>query len=332
MKEIKIKTISVPFCVSQRDIPVCVRPRHEAGVALIITIFLSAIMLTSVGVFAKEMAEEAINSARIDNSLIAYYAAEAGIEDALLFWRYDKDSEISRDNDENSNLDVTETVSNTPRCINLEDDTRDDNYSTPTECSKTNKPFGNRYYAMRMWYKTNEIKNYQLNRDDVLEIEVPNLTGKVDLSWVIPKEIKDLLDIMPPSQKSGFSMEITAYDENGNIISKEEGGKFFTPTKDYQVYLRNTRTKIIRIKPWYTKAVFNDTDPRTEGAPIAGVIPSVLINATSGDLMTTPITHIESIGYYGGVARKISVDLDRATGKIIGMLDYAIYSEATLVK
>ncbi len=93
------------------------------------------------------------------------------------------------------------------------------------------------------------------------------------------------------------------------------------------------KIKIIRIKPWYTKVVTDGTQPRTEGAPIAGVTPSVLLNASSGsDLMTTPITHIESIGYYGGVARKISVDLDRATGKIIGMLDYAIYSESTLVK
>ncbi len=225
----KTKKNRFSFRGSQRAFPVCVRPRScprssassQRGVALIITIFLSSIMLTSVGVFAKEMAEEARNSARLDNSLIAYYAAEAGIEDALLAWRYNKDAEISSDNDKNPSVDVTEKLNVTPRCVSLETDA----FTDPTVCSSLTSNytnFNNRYYALKMWYKTNEIKNYKLNRDDVLEIEVPNLTGNVDLSWAIPKEIKAQLLL----NNSGFSMEITAYDENGNIIPKEEGGKF----------------------------------------------------------------------------------------------------------
>ncbi len=356
MKEIKTKNIFASsfriilraFSVRVSLRPVCVQSASsQRGVALIITILLSSIMLTSVGIFAKEMAEEARNSARLDNSLIAYYAAEAGLEDALLAWRYDKDAEISADDDNTPSVDVTEKTIGTPRCVSLE---TNETLTDPGICSSLTANFANfnnRHYALRMWYKTNEIKDYKLNRDDVLEIEVPNLTGELDLRW---SNGGGSIPLFGPG-KSGYSMEITAYDENGEIIDK---GKSFTipgetsppPKSTLSISNLGTGRKIVRIKPWYTKVVSNPTDPRSEGCSVlnantdpqcAGTTysgtPSVLINASSDtDLMTTPVTHIESVGYYGGVARKISVDLDRTTGKIIGMLDYAIYSEADLVK
>ena len=94
----------------------------QKGVALIITIILSGIMLTSVGLFSREMIDEVRASTRIDNSLVAYYAAEAGLEEALLEFRYDKGAEISFENDNNPDVDVTETENSTPRCVDLEDD------------------------------------------------------------------------------------------------------------------------------------------------------------------------------------------------------------------
>jgi len=335
--------------------------RQQKGVALIITIILSGIMLTSVAFFAKEMLDEVKASTRIDNSLVAYYAAEAGLEEALLEFRYDRSAEISWENDNNPDVDVTENQNNTPRCVNLDNNSR----INPSQCGKE---YLIPYFAVKMWYKTPSITDLTILKDDVVEMEIPNMTQDVTIEWDW-----DITQIPPDS---GFRMEITVYDgETGEIIPKEGlfdefdrqitdskeqyGGKFFTEPDDYpEVTLEKSKIgpgkKIVRIRPWYTKRFPLSTDPDdphyniytqgscntgTEGSNcrvgIDNVVPAVVLSVNktpTPDLIGAPFTYIESLGYYGGVIRKITAKIDRSSGKILGIFDFVIYSASELVK
>lgn len=307
----------------------------QQGIALIITIVLTGIMLASVTVLSKEMIDEVRNSTRIDNSLIAYYAAEAGLEEALLEWRYDHDAEISQENDNNSAVDVTCTAINpcTPRTVDLTTDTRIPNI--------TAKEYTKHYYELVMWNKTgciitlanptdpnpNNCSVMQpLKRDDVAEFVIPNMTQPVKLSWKNGT-------INPLLGDSDYRVEITAYDENGQIIP---AGKFFTlplTTKATIPISIGSGRKIIRVKPSYV-----NINPigitYTEGTPISET-PSIdlTINQTpTNDLIAGLVTNIESVGYYGGVARKITATIDRTSGNILSIFDYVIYSASDLIK
>ena len=306
--------------------------KKQAGIALIITIILTSIMLTAVVLVSKEMVDEIKNSTRIDNSLIAYYAAEAGLEDALLAWRYDHDAEISQEKDRNHNVDVTcvpLTHPCTPRMVDLTDSptATKDNYVID---NSTTKDLGKSYYELTMWNKVPSVVNQTVLQDNVAEFEIPNMTQPVKLEWT-PNPVTDPL--------SGYRVEITVYNENGDIVEKqfdkpEQQPSFIVDPND----IGGPGKKIIRVRPWYTKA-FPESDGFTfkEGSlPLPGnSIPSInlSINQSSvSDLISGTVTHIESVGYFGGVARKIVATLDRSSGSIIGINDFAIYSGSNLIK
>lgn len=305
--------------------------KKESGIALITTIILMSIMLASVSVVSKEMLDEVKNSTRIDNSLIAYYAAEAGLEDALLELRYDHEAEISKENDANpDSVDVTCTTANpcTPRTVNMSSD----------QIDYGNKAFNTSYYDVVMWNKSSQILDQKILKDDTAEFVIPNMTQNLILNW----------DTNPNTPgNSDYRVEITVYDENGNMIPAfpetdsqgRTGGKQFTDPGVTRATIPTSigsGKKTIRIKPSYVNKNPDSSGAYTKGAPITGDTPSISLsinkNTTTGNLIASTITNIESVGYYGGVARKISATVDRTSGNILSIFDYTIYSGSDLIK
>ena len=289
--------------------------KKQKGIALIITIMLSAIMLTSVFVASREMLDEAKNSTRIDNSLIAYYAAEAGLEDALLQYRFDKNFEIKPD-----------------KCVNLDDDNNVD----PAICNDTWSPasLSKRFYKVNMQYKTNsfgsETKPIFLNKDDVLELSLPDATSSINLSWT------DVDGYYFGGNR--LMADIKIYNKNGDIVNKN-----LNDTKSFN-YTNNTSSpEIVRIRPWLLierlvePAVFLPDGRRKVDAILGGSIraedsPKIKISGISGLNFGGPITKIESVGYYGGVQRKITANVDRSSGQVLSIMDFVIYSGSNLIK
>ncbi|MDD5731576.1 MAG: pilus assembly PilX N-terminal domain-containing protein [Patescibacteria group bacterium] len=303
--------------------------KNQSGIALITTIILTSIMLSSMVLITKEMTDEARNSIRIDNSMIAYYAAEAGVEDALLEFRYDHSAEISKENDANPAIvDVACTPPDnfncTPRTVNLSTNARDYNA----------KSFNTSYYDVLMWNRVKSILNQKILRDDTAEFVVPNMVDNVILDWSWDSEID--------TQNSGFRVEITVYNEDGSMVPIEKDGKKFTDpsTKSIKLYssLLGSGKKIIRIKPAYVDKGSYDpiTESYSEGKSLpSGITPSINLNINqtpNSNFIAGTITKIESVGYYGGVARKISATVDRPSGNILNIFDYVIYSGGDLIK
>uniref|UniRef100_A0A7C4R5Q5 Type 4 fimbrial biogenesis protein PilX N-terminal domain-containing protein n=1 Tax=candidate division CPR3 bacterium TaxID=2268181 RepID=A0A7C4R5Q5_UNCC3 len=258
----------------------------QSGIALIITIVLISIMLTSVILVSKEMVDEVRNSTRIDNSLIAYYAAEAGLEDALLEWRYNRDTEIPT------------------RTVNINSDTIVPNNSK--------KDYTRSYYELNMTNRVNSIDEQVILKDNVFEFSIPSMNQDVNLNW----------SFNPNTSPNQYRIEITTYDGFGNIV---DAGKFFTnPGVSTQTIpnsiIPSGEKAIFRVRPWYL------IDPP------AGVIPSINLNINSNSPISGSFTNIESVGYYGGVARKINARIDRTSGSIISINDFVIYSASDLIK
>jgi len=336
-----------------------IKNKNQKGIALITTIILTSVMLSSIVLITKEMADEVQNSTRLDNSLIAYYAAEAGIEDALLEFRYDHSAQISKENDAAKptavDVDCTNKNNCTPRTVNLSSNLPD--YTT--------KAYNTSYYDLTMWNRTpciitlanptdpnsNGCQVIQpVKKDDTVEFVVPNMTQNVTLDWNWNSEID--------TQNSGFRVEITVYegdgeiipaegllDQNGNQVTDSKsnyGGKFFTDPNTKTVTIRKTAVgsgkKIIRLKPTYVdKGSYNSiTGSYSEGKSLpSGNIPSINLNINKNlprDFITGLTTKIESVGYYGGVQREITAIVDRPSGNILNIFDYVIYSGSDLIK
>ncbi len=318
----------------------------QRGIALITTIILTSIMLTSVVLVSKEMVDEVRNSTRIDNSLIAYYAAEAGLEEAMLEWKYDHDVEISEENDNDPGVDVTSTSNSTPRTVDITNDI--------TIPNTTTKEYTNSYYELKMWNKvpcivtTGDLNAFgcatiaPLKADDVYQISIDNIgTNNLTLDF-IPRANPN-----PDEFGNGYRVELTVLDENGNIINSAKS--FRCPLYTTQTLSYNSTTlsgssgkRIIRIKPWYVQYSSSpncDKNP-TNGAtnlPISPDFPYIHLKVnyplfTNRPLISGPVSYIESVGFYGGVQRKIIASIDRSSGNITSILDYSIYSGSDLIK
>jgi Tfp pilus assembly protein PilX len=321
--------------------------KNQKGIALITTIILTSVMLSSIVLITKEMSDEVKNSTRLDNSMIAYYAAEAGLEDALLEFRYDHNSEISEQNDTTPTVDVTAVSNNTPRTIDI-------STPDPTKTRVTNsaiKNYNESYYEVTMWNKVSCLVTAgdpnpfhcatipPLKSDNIYEFSIDNIGGNTVTLGFAPRN-----NLLKDELNNGYRLEVTVLDENGNILPPP-AKRFTCPNEITQTISFNsaslgnpTGRKIFRIKPWYTQYAtdcLNITPPSGALTTPANESPYIHLSVNkspNAQLISGPITNIESVGFYGGVQRKIVASIDHSSGNIVGIFDYAIYSGSDLIK
>lgn len=269
--------------------------KKQGGFALVVTIVLTTVILAVITLASKEMSDESKNSTRLDNSLIAYYSAEAGIENALLSYRYNRSAEIP----EGCKKTIDESVVN---CNDVK------NYKT-------------HYYKLKMSSKTNTSSSQKVYKDETYEIPINDGSiATVNINWVN----KDL------APDTSIRVEVSAYSETGAIIDK----KLSDPRGDGEadnilIDLKNTTftgKKIIRVKPLYTTPSGKSGEIQMNNEPK----PYIELDVPQGTGTTK--TTIESTGYYGGVARKITMNIDGTSGNILNIFDYVIYSDSDLLK
>lgn len=331
---------------------------HQSGIALVTTIILTSIMLASIVVVTKEMVDEARNAIRINNSLIAYYAAEAGLEDALLQFRYDHDAQISEDNDNNQAHDVSSISNDKPRTVDISSNPP---VTVPNTTVKNN---GNSYYELKMWNKVPCIASTGytpsidpsctvvpiLKADDTFEFSVKDI-GSKNLVIKLSPRTEGGIPKKEDALENGYRIELTTIDENGNILPPPIAKQFTCPvdipktTVLNSVYIGPTGKKNIRIKPWYTRYTNFDcissppsgatglqANGTIDGTDFPYINFSINNPPVSGLLVSGPTTTIESVGFYGGVQRRIVATVDYSSGNIIGIFDYVIYSASDLIK
>lgn len=273
--------------------------KNRRGSAILIALLMVTVLATIAFSVGQITYAEIKMAAGIEDASIAYSAAEAGIEDGLLRWRYDHNIE--------SPADATADSINVNRV-----DLSDANGGSVSNNVDPNTPITNAdhaHYDLKISYRQKMVGNFgnfmdaarDISKDTILkQDEVLELTGFKNNFTL---QFKYERTSNPPPQTCYTQVKIIHQvgESNVNIYDCNDNG---STGKDIIVQAGDT----IKIKPWNTEIRYALRDKD---------------NVESIDIGETLI---ESAGHYGSVKRKLVARINRKNGQIIGIYDFVLYS------
>jgi len=296
--------------------------------ALLLTILIAGLIsIVSLSVSRLSISEIKM-AGGANESAAAYFAAEAGLEDGLARWRWDRNVEVP--------VGATETSGSIRRC----------NIST-TQCAEGNPPSitvgpEDKYYDLKIWYKADKATG-ELKKDESKEFFI---------SW--PSDLTSLTltrsDVQNVNSEATatVSMEVMAYkktDMTPAVLNGDACGKLLTKTTENSTTISlsgdSNNEYVLRIKPWIGSNS-SGTDANGISGYAAGPAP-VAKDASKGLYVTYTLTpspsninidsgfhYIESTGYYKNTKRKLVAKIDRKSGTILSVYDFVIYAGTDL--
>lgn len=320
--------------------------KKSRGSAIIIAIFLIAAVGSVAFGIARLFALESNIAGIYENSTVAYYAAESGIEEGLLRYRYDKNTQMP-------------TGGSPP----VFDETKM-SYGdlTTLKQSSSSVPNANQYiYGMQMSYLGNYYgadlygdgqrlndtslrdaaytkKEFMISRDNSIKLDVTNLA---EIGGV---QGGDLVLYVRPAGTTGACSTDNAYLEakvTGKTSRKLEEEKVVLSYKNIvpdKNYLQATVLPGLPVIYKYDNLLANIRNS-TEGyskfesgsielflKPISCDVYIGIQPAVNGDKIVQPYSKIKSTGYYGGVTRTLEASIDRQAGTLYDLFDFVLYS------
>lgn len=299
--------------------------KHQAQAALLAVTFLALVATVSL-VGARVIVNEVRHTGKIEDTITAFFAAEAGIEDGLVRLKFNPRFADSYDQ-----------TNKFCALINL------DNNDTSLACDQENDSayFNNRLYRLKIWQETgNIIETGKVTKDQILEypLTADVLGDPITITWTNNPKRDDLLpgdDLVRAfiearvyNAHAGLHnqfvrQEINRVGDKPDICAREVN----IPTLPSEIG-DSTPDLRLRIRPYFvykkadsclqdiTKQVGDDYYIPEPGLSIsAGSIP-----LNKGEAM------IESTGFYGGTQRTLKATLDTTTGQVVSLLDFAVYA------
>lgn len=334
---------------------------NDSGSAIIMALIIIA-GLAGTGLGAARLSRSNISQTnQFEDSLKAFYAAEAGVEAAFLEWRFDHDVEFW---DQEAANDCYE--GQTDRCLDATPAryvTLDDQTSSFTGQDLVRNlseedveagvvPKNQAWYELRIYYRDPEnpfLGTYiggfpydtsefyptkgdlpRIAKDETLEIRFPkhDQVKGFDIKWAsdgIQNTGDEFVQLI---------IHPVADDGAGNSVLAQIGNRPYYSNKveynnnvDVSYFVRNIEdygydlVSSIRIKCL--------TNNENGGAIIAFRAFDDLANNINVPL---DVITIESIGHYNDVERKIIYEIDRESGTIMDIFDHGVFSEQTLRK
>jgi len=238
-----------------------------------------------------------------NESAAAYFAAEAGLEDGLARWRWNRNIEVP--------TGATETSTEVLRC----------NIST-NQCDEPSNLTINsddKYYDLKIWYKKDTVGNFTnvsdpnnptLAKDDVLEFNSEGMTN-FTIKYVFTDNAS-----LPLGEAIQHGIEVIQVNADGTILTREFKNQEQDAAASSGIsFPVAAGGKIVRIKPWLRDS--------------AGYI-RYTIKPNSGAKIDSGTHYIESTGYYKNTKRKLVAKIDRKSGTILSVYDFVIYAGSTL--
>jgi hypothetical protein len=309
----------------------------QRGTALLMTM----ILITVIGSIAFGVGRTTLSNLRqvnrLEDSLNAYQAAQAGIEDALMRFRFDKNAEAPKENTcfapLSSNPVPTATV--TPKNIFSRVDISNPISNACADLSGTlisTPPSADIVYDLKMYYRKDKGQHECLavspTATDIANGCIPMLANQPALArdtsveynvrsagvaqlrfsaqFVITKPDGSSDDPLTAAQRK---IQISSIDKFGNVVDEQlldEGTHSAGQVSSTPISL--TGVENIRIRPFAKDLSRYELIPSGQGT------------------LDSRITTIESIGYYGVSKRKLSLKLDRLTGTIFEVFDFVLFS------
>ena len=306
--------------------------KKSIGSALLITILI----IGTVGAIALALGRLTLSEIKISSSLsdsvISYFAAEGGLEDGL--WRYRVNHEIEDPctKPERSvagklmfenmcNEDITEANTTNIDRYNYDTSIFDHNI-TPAATSADQ-----RVYDLKVYFKQPDCIGFKedcitIDQDNYAYRLIPDQSKTFDVTNLQGKSI-DLRVV-----KNNLSWSVNYWIEY-KIYSNTEPN----PTIDIKTYPNdNTGT------PLASPPVISIIIPTVPADKFVKLTIKFLtqsdksgsfnfgLNSSPGENIDTGFTYIDSTGYYGSTKRRLRMTIDRESGNIISLLDYALYA------
>lgn len=289
---------------------------HERGAALLITL----VLITVIGSIAFGVGRSTLTNfrliTRLEDSLNAYQAAQAGIEDGLLRFRFSKNSEVPTNcPSSNPKLPTTATTwfsrvnvtTGVVSCVDLDPEFPLIESPGPTDI----------VYDLKMHFKKDpgvseclstsvspgcvSLPSGQpaLAKDTSIEYNVNGLTSLRITTTFDPQETtptgqRKLEVIMLSADGSAIDREL--YDAPGGLIVNQP------------LQLSGKNIETIRLR------AFGRDVHRYEIQPAAN------------ESLDSRITVIESTGYFGVSKRKLRLEFDRLSGTAFELFDFVLYA------
>ena len=185
------------------------------GAALIIALLVITSM-SAIGFFISRLnIKDIVMMSRLEDSMISYFAAEAGIEQGVLMWRY------------NNNVETRSLATES------QGDYREFNIDEA------------RKYKLKIWHRVDTSETGDLKQDETREYDISGIND-LTLSW--KKSNDETGDLVFGSDFLEFT--VTA---NDNTIGTSEGSKWLLDTNTLSRNIDTTNAKKIRFHSWGPK-------------------------------------------------------------------------------
>src|SRR3990167_3935840 len=331
------------------------------GSALLITLLIVSVISAAAFGVGKLTLQNIGLTGSLEDSTVAYQVARAGIEEGLLRWRYDHAFETGEP------AGSTETLLQTFRAILPSYDSGDlPSEAVVPDYTATGANPREKTYDLRSWFHADKIgtgcktdlsgiDQYGgdngdvpiLAKDETRELDVSNLTGitTVTICWsnalndnhqnyrngaYDPTDDLNSLNIFP-------SVEVIPIDGLGDVLTGTNFKTFTLPNeRGALINVGSGGVKHLRFKPF----IYHDPTP---GNPFSGdettthaeldsaLNPRIVFSVVpSAGVIDSGVHYIESTGYFGVAKRRLRAEIDRTSGRLLGLFDFSIYSGSDL--
>jgi Tfp pilus assembly protein PilX len=340
--------------------------KKQTGAALIITILLISILASIAFATSRLGISEIKQSSQLEDSEIAYQAAEGGIEMGLLLFRYNKSVEVP--SGVSGGMDES-----TMQCLRY--NITDNMFVDSPNCTIPPKERNKEFFDLRIWHKnsdrTESGQTYDANVENVtakactkaqfesnlcvddnngycqgghegVSFEKCYLNTNNNKYQIFPAIIQDgVAEYDVSNINTGYvsitwrylnSPSITESDKYRFLyIPKDNNGNILKndPPKEYGMneYLYNYSYSANANGSGITSTLLGGLVDKIRIKPFGGSLLNYKITSSDATKMDSRYTYIESTGYLGSAKRKLKISIDRATGSMLSPYDFLLYSD-----
>lgn len=298
------------------------KKKEQKGTALLMTVLLAGVISSLAFGLTKITLNEFFVGTKVEESTEAYYSAEAGVEDALMRYKFhDKNTlEMPGNATKESNRVIRVYINRN----------RGGGKVASVNAGSIPSLGENDYvYDLKVWYKEDcytKPCEYLIKKDESALFDVSDiLSGNLRVTWRVPSSNS--------GNRDEAKLWYRIYDPRNGISINDPRGldrDFFT----YLAYFnesQNPARNVPELNPFVlplgsVKSISLLGGQTIKFKAFGADIRLILQTISPDESLGGPVTHIESTGYYGGTARKLEVAVDRDTKSVIDVFDYVIYS------
>lgn len=295
------------------------------GSALIATVIIAGTVALILAGIARFTIVQLKTATSLEDGTVAYAAAEAGIEEGLLRWRYDRNVELPV-------ADMQAVMPGTPaERVDLTAGTD----PAVVEANSPLPPVTDSSYDLRIWYKASSLGDpahlndptypYRISKDQSISVDVSNLRGEIlQLSYAVPTGYQARLEVSVVTQ--GGCPTVDGVTPDLCEVSKQ----LYDPSTGSTIPVSipsgtDQNPYSLRIRPFIFRA-----GTTTAADSTTYITYAIRPTKSSASLIDTGTTFIESTGYFGTAKRELVAKVDRSSGTVLGIYDYALFAKESI--